>query len=309
MNTLVMVGIALVALGIIGLIYGLMMKMRAGRVTDAPFVKTGEAAQKGTAAANPKGMISAEGNVECPQPIVSPVSNTTCLFFEIKVTAEWKDGDTTKTKELSKEKQAARFAINDGTGPVWVDAREGGDFEPEQNKTETKSTGLIGGITGQDLVFGNYRISPGILNMGTKYRVEEKVLPAVPRLYVCGKVGSSNEIGSPSWRQLLMSGKGRDEYLSHATKQAKLFLIGGGAMFGVGLITGVAIPAIAGGDEKPKAKVAASASASASAVPADTAAASGSATNMPAGTGANKSPGPGPAKAPPAGKTPPTKKK
>ena len=64
MNNLVMVGIALVALGIIGLIYGLMMKMRAGRVTDAPFVKTGEAASKGTAAANPKGMISAEGNVE-----------------------------------------------------------------------------------------------------------------------------------------------------------------------------------------------------------------------------------------------------
>ena len=162
----------LIGLGIVGIIYGLIMRARASRVNDAPFVKTGEIASKGSAVANPKGGISAEGNVSCPQPIVSPVTGTTCLYYEVKVTAKWKDGDTQKEKEVGKEKRAAQFSIDDGTGPVWVDAREGGDFEPDQVKEETKGTGLIGGITGQDLVFGNYRVSTGMLSMGTKYTVK-----------------------------------------------------------------------------------------------------------------------------------------
>src|SRR4051794_33732616 len=108
------VAAVLIGLGIIALIYGLIMRSRAGRITDAPYVKTGEIAQKDSAVANPKGAISAEGNVSCPQPLMSPVSNTMCLFYELKVTAEWKEGDHTKTRELSHEKRAAQFAIDDG---------------------------------------------------------------------------------------------------------------------------------------------------------------------------------------------------
>src|ERR1700678_2836813 len=159
----------LLALGIIGVIYGIFMRTRASRVTDAPFVKTGEAAAKGAAAANAKGPISVEGNVTCPQPLVAPMSGKTCLYYELKVTAEWKEGETQKTKELSDEKRAAQFAVADGTGPVWVDASEGGDFEPEEEQDQSKTTGLIGGITGQDLVLGNYHISTGLLSIGTKY--------------------------------------------------------------------------------------------------------------------------------------------
>src|SRR4051812_47152572 len=218
----------LIALGILGLIYGLVMRTRAGRVTNAPFVKTGEIAQKGSAVANPKGMISAEGNVSCPQPLMSPVSNTMCLYYELKVTAEWKDGDTTKTKEVTHEKRAAQFALDDGSGPVWIDAQKGGDFEPKQKKSETKGTSLLGGITGQDLAFGNYRVSTGMLSMGTKYTVEEKVLPAVAKVYVCGKVGSSNEIMKPGWRNLLVTNKSREDYLGHAMAHAKYSFMGGG---------------------------------------------------------------------------------
>ncbi len=230
----------LVALGILGLVYYVFMRMRAGRVSDAPFVKTGEAAAKGTAAANAKGSISAEGNVTCPQPLVGPLSGKTCLYYELKVTAEWKDGDKVKTKELQNEKRAAQFGIDDGTGPVWVDAHEGGDFEPEEERSETKTIGLIGGLTGQDLVFNNnFRIATGLLSIGTKYQVHEKILQAVPRLYVCGKVGPNNVIAAPSWRQLLVTGKSRADYLGHAMAHAKIALIAALSLSGVGAVLGV----------------------------------------------------------------------
>jgi len=229
------IGLILVTLGVIGILYGIVMKLKAGRVADAPLATTGDVVQRGQAVAGPKGQISAQGAVVCQSPLVAPFSGTPCLYYEIKCTAEWKDGDTTKTKVLNEQKVAAQFAIDDGTGPVWVDAREGGDFEPSQKKRETKGTGLLGGITGTELMFGQYRVSTGMLNMGTKYTVEEEVLPLVPRLYACGRLADQGGmIASPSWRQLILSSKSRDELLSHATKSAKIALLAGAAAFLVG---------------------------------------------------------------------------
>jgi hypothetical protein len=270
MQTLGIIAALLIVASIVAIVYGFLMKLRAGRVADAPFVKTGEAAQKGAAVANAKGAISAEGNVTCQQPLVSPVSGTTCIYYEVKVTAAWTEGQTHKIKEMGTEKRAAQFAIDDGSGPVWVDAREGGDFEPEQVKSETKSPGLIGGIAGQDLIFGNYRVSPGILSIGTKYTVKETVVPAVQRLYVCGKVGSSNEITKPSWRNLLMTHKSRVDFLGHATQTAKFAFIGAGAGIGLGAILGV-VATVFGG----------SGSAKAATAPADTTAATAAAPAAP----------------------------
>src|SRR5688572_8191650 len=100
------IGMLLVALGIIGIIVGIFQRVKAGRVTDAPLVSTGDAASRGQQLAGPKGQISAQGGVMCQQPLYAPVTGTPCLFFELKVTAEWKDGDTTKTKEIEHQKVA-----------------------------------------------------------------------------------------------------------------------------------------------------------------------------------------------------------
>ena len=267
---MVQIALALIAAGIVGLICGIYFKVRAGRVAGAPLVKTGEAAAQGAAAAGPKGAISAEGNVVCQQPLVSPVTGVPCLYYQLKVTASWKDGDTQKSKELTKEKRAAQFAIDDGSGPVWVDAREGGDFEPTQKKEETQGTSLLGGITGQDLVFGNYRVSTGMLSLGTKYEVVEEVLPVVPRLYACGKVGQSHAIAAPGWRSLILSEKSRDELLAGATKGAKMFLGGGGGALAVGTALAVVASMMA---PPAKAEVPAASVAVATAAPVETAAA------------------------------------
>jgi E3 Ubiquitin ligase len=236
---MVQIALVLIALGLVALVVGFMERLKAGRVADAPLVKTGDAAAQGPAVANPKGGLSAQGDVLCREPLISPVTGVPCLYYALKVTASWKDGDREKSKELTKEKRAAQFTIDDGSGPVWVDAREGGDFEPSQKKEETKSTSLLGGITGQDLVFGNYRVSTGLLSLGTKYEVVEEVLPVVPRLYACGKTASGGVIAAPGWRSLILSGKSRDELLAGAAKSAKMFLGGGAGAFAVGVALAV----------------------------------------------------------------------
>ena len=229
------IGIALLALGLIGLIYGIVQRLKAGRLTDAPLVSTGDVAMRGRAAAGPKGQISAQGNVICHQPVIAPFTGIQCLYYEIKCTARWKDGDTAKSKIIDEQKVAAQFMIDDGSGAVAVDAREGGDFEPMQRKSEMKGTGLIGGLVGAEMQFGNYRVNTPILDVGTKYEVEEELLPLVPRLYACGRVGEGgNFIASPSWRQLIVSAKSRDELLASATKTAKIALLAGGALLLVG---------------------------------------------------------------------------
>lgn len=235
------IGFALLALGVVGLVYGILMRMKAGRVTDAPLASTGDVAARGPQVAGPRGAISAQGSVICQQPVIAPVSGTPAYFYEIKVTAEWKDGDATKTKELDHQKVAAQLAINDGSGPVWVDLREGGDFEPMAKKEMEQSTGLLKGIVGGELVFGQYRLHAGIGNLGTTYKVEEKCLPVQPSLYVCGKLADGGGvITAPSWRSLIVSDKSRDQLLAAATKSAKISLIAGAAAAVVGVALGVA---------------------------------------------------------------------
>jgi hypothetical protein len=222
------IGIAIFALGLIGVIYGILQRIKAGRLMDAPLVTTGDIAMRGRAVAGAKGQVSAQGSVVCPQPVIAPFSGQPCLFYSIKCTAKWKEGDHHKSKLIDEKKQAASFTIDDGSGPVVVDAREGGDFEPTQRKAETKGTGLIGGITGTEMQFGNYQVNTPMLDVGTKYEVEEEILPIVPRLYACGRIGDpGNAIAAPNWRQLILSNRTRDELLASATKTAKISLIVG----------------------------------------------------------------------------------
>jgi E3 Ubiquitin ligase len=228
-------GIIIAFISLIVLVFGLLQQTKAKRVADAPFVSTLDAGSRGKEVASPKGAISAQGQVRCDQPVIAPMSGTPSLWYKIKVTANWTEGKESKSRELETQQAAASFSINDGTGEVWIDARKGGDFTPTLTRSETKGTGLIGGLTGQELVFGNHRIQPGVMNIGTKYTVREECLPVENRLYVCGVVGDRS-ITAPGWRNLLISNKTRDELFASATKNAKMMLMGGAGAFAVGMV-------------------------------------------------------------------------
>jgi hypothetical protein len=229
-------GLAIVALGIIGIIWGVFQKIKAGRVADAPFVKTGEAASRGREVASPRGAISVEGAVHCAEPVIAPMSGEACLWYHLTSKVSWKDGDTDRSKDLDDQKVAAAFSVDDGSGAVFVEASEGGDFEPTRSRKESKKVGLLAGIKGTDLQFGRYTITTGIGSMEETYEVEETYLPLQPRLYVCGKATDRNVIASPDWRQLLISNKTREEILGSAQRTAKVSLLGGGLAFAVGSV-------------------------------------------------------------------------
>ncbi len=233
----------LVAVGIIVVIYGAIMKFKAGRIAKAPFVSTGDAATRGAQLAGDKGAISTEGRVDCPQPLLSPVTQTPCLYYELKVVGSWKEGDQNKEKDYVHEKVAAPFALNDGSGPIPVDASKGGDFDVQQTFDDTKKEGFFADLKGavgkgEPIMFGHYAFPNPPMSKANKFRCIEKVVPMPQQLFALGKL-EQGVITSPGFLSLVLSPKTRDELLGSSAKSAKMALIGGAASAGVGLVVGV----------------------------------------------------------------------
>jgi hypothetical protein len=230
-----------VALGIVALIWGGMQKYKAGRLAKAPFLPTGQASQ---GSSDPKGAISAQGAVQVTQPLVSPVTGTPCLYYELEVEGSWKEDDSKKSKTYVEDKAAATFHIDDGSGPVAVDANAGGDFDPlDKTFDETKKEGFFADLKsavgrGEPIMFGNYAFHNPVGSKASEFRCTEKVMPVQGQLFVCGK-SQPGAIGSPSWASLILSSKSRDELVGGTAKAAKNFLVGGAAATAGGTLVGI----------------------------------------------------------------------
>jgi hypothetical protein len=240
-----MAGIAalIVVAGIIALIFGALQKYKAGRLASAPFAKTQAVATHGASVANPKGAISVEGAVRCERPLISPVSGTPCLYYKVKVVGSWKEGDTTKSKDYHVDEQAAAFAVDDGSGPVIIDARKGGDFDLEKKFDQTKKEGFFADLKNavghkEPIIFGNFAFDNPPMSVANQFTCTEHVLPLPPKLYVVGK-HQEGVITSPSWTSLILSKKGREELMGATARSAKLSLIGGAAGLALGALLGV----------------------------------------------------------------------
>lgn len=234
----------LVVAGIVCLIWAAMQKFKAGRLSKAPFAKTGEVATAGDKVAGEKGAISVEGDVKCAAPLLSPVTGTACLYYEVKVMGSWKEGDQTKEKEYFSEKRAAEFGLDDGSGIVTVNAAEGGDYEPfDKTFDESKKEGFFADLKGavgkgEPIMFGKFAFENPTMSKADKFHCTEKVVKVQPRLFALGK-HEGGQIKSPSWTSLILSNKSRDTLLGSTAKAAKNFGIGGGAAMAVGLILGI----------------------------------------------------------------------
>ncbi len=227
-----------VGVGIIVVIYGAIMKFKAGRIAKAPFVPTGDAVARGA-----QDSISTQGRVECPQPLLSPVTQTPCLYYELKVVGSWKEGEQNKEKDYVHEKVAAAFALNDGSGSIPVDASKGGDFDVQQTFDETKKEGFLADLKGalgkgEPIMFGHYPFQNPTLSKANKFRCIEKVVPVPQQLFALGKL-EQGVITSPGFLSFVLSPKTRDELLGSSAKSAKMAFIGGAAAAGVGLVVGV----------------------------------------------------------------------
>jgi len=231
----------LIAGAIVAFIVGGYLKYKGGRISKAPFVPTGQATDPSKA--DPKGTISAEGNVECPQPLTSPVTGTPCIYYELKVVGSWKSGDTNKSKTYVEEKIAAPFSLNDGSGSVAVDASQGGDYDMQKTFDETKKEGFFADLknavgTPEPLMFGNYAFANPPMSKADKFQCTERIVPVPQKAFVLGKL-DNGVITRAGMFGMILSEKGREGLLGSSAKNAKMAFIGGAAAAGVGLVLGI----------------------------------------------------------------------
>jgi hypothetical protein len=232
----------LIAGGIVALIVGGYLKFKGGRIEKTPLVPTGDAASNPSSASE-KGLVSVQGNVDCPQPLVSPVTQTPCLYYELKVVGSWKEGDTKKSKDYVHEKVAAPFQLNDGSGGVPVDASEGGDMDMQKTFDETKKEGFFADLKGavgkgEPIMFGSYAFENPTLSKANEFQCIERVVPMPDKAFALGKL-QEGVITSSGMLGLMLSPKTREELLGSAAKNSKMAFIGGAAAAGVGLVVGV----------------------------------------------------------------------
>jgi hypothetical protein len=227
-------GVLLLIIGLAALGFGAFQLMKEKKILAAPFKKTGEIA-KNPVSSDPKGMMSTEGNVVPPQtPVLSPLSKTACLYYEVVITRKWEkteqtqDGAKTTKGSSTVEtlKGGAEFGLDDGTGAILVDASKGGDFDNLKKQADAGGVHMSDGY----VKFGELRIPTprsGSDDYTLGFEAVEKIVPVGGSMFALGKL-ENGKLGKPGWRSMMFSTKGRDGLLSATAKKKKFSFIGGG---------------------------------------------------------------------------------
>jgi hypothetical protein len=226
-------GFVLVFLGFVGLLFGLLQHLKGKKILAAPFKKTGEIAQN-PGVADAKGIVSCEGAVQAQQPAIAPCSGTPCVYFEIEVIQEWKkhviteDGSKTETGKdtIQTVKNGAVFFVDDGSGPIAVDPREGMDVELDKSFEQHQS------VSYGDVMFGQFHTHVPQAH-GDKHghgvKVVEKIVPIQGGMFVMGQL-ANQAIGKPKGMlgTLRASRKGRAALLGATKRNAIIGFVAGG---------------------------------------------------------------------------------
>ena len=233
-------GFFLVAVALVAIIVGVMNQMKAKKILAAPFKKTGEIAQN-PQVADAKGTISCEGAMVVQQPLMAPCSGKPCVYYEIELIRSWEKSVQTEnglktekgTDSISTNKQGSQFGVNDGSGPVGVDARS--DFDCEMEKSFEQMQNVSYG----DVVFGQYRAnvpydSSDKRTLGIK--AVEKLVPAQGNIFVMGKLVAGYITKTDGMLgKLIASTKGRDKLLGATKRNALIGFIAGGVCIAGGI--------------------------------------------------------------------------
>lgn len=255
-------GWLLAFVGIIGVIIGFLQKSKGAKLASAPFRRPSEISQMGPSAADPKGMVSTEGQVNLgPQPLYAPMSGEPCIAYEVTIERKYEkttygeNGASTSSgsDSLMTEFKGSLFQITDGGGGIMVDATKRPDTSFETSGTHRMPVGMM--IPGA-LQFGRMQMNtPMITGEGvTKEFVgTEKIIRPTPTMFAMGQLGNGPngpQIATPAGLgtgKLMLSAKGRDALLGSTAKNAKLGFIIGGVLFVAGTLLGIFGPSASGG--------------------------------------------------------------
>jgi hypothetical protein len=230
-------GFVMIGLGLIVVIAGLVQRGKMKKILAAPFKKTGEIASN-PSVADAKGLVSCEGAVSSQQPVIAPCSNSQCVYYELKVEKQVEESkmtdkglQTSRTwKNVSEQKQGSCFQVNDGSGPLNVDAREGIDADLKQAYSGAppggQGLGILANMLTGAIFGGNERI--------LQYRATERIIPAQGNLFVMGKLAGGQITKTDGMMgKLMLSTKGRDGLVGSVKTLSLILLIVGG-LLGVG---------------------------------------------------------------------------
>lgn len=229
------VGFLLIALALLALVIGIVQRGKGKKILAAPFRKTGEIAQN-PSVADAKGVVSCEGAVAVQQPVLAPCSGKPCIYYEVEVFQEWsktvvtENGTKTEKGSTSVQivKSGAVFFLNDGSGHVAVDPREGMQVELDKSFEQEQA------VAWGDAIFGQFRahVPPSTGDKrGHGVKVVEKIVPPQGNLFVLGQL-RNQAIGRPQGMlgSLLASRKGRDALLGGTKRNATLGFVAAAVM-------------------------------------------------------------------------------
>jgi len=234
------VGFFLLAVAVAAVVIGFLQRGKMKTILAAPFKPTGQA----LASPDAKGQISFQGQVQPAEQLVAPCSGQPCLYYEIEIKQEWEKHEQTEdgvkkrtgNDTAHEQKIGSMFYVNDGSGPVAVNAKESVDAKLEKTFDEKKSYGW------GDIQFGGYTTHIQRPSDSDKYatgtRCVEKIIPAQGELFVLGKVeGNVVQKRDGMMGKLMLAREGRDGLLGSTKRNmiiafaaAGILVPAGGAM-------------------------------------------------------------------------------
>ena len=235
-------GILLVVLSVLSVIYGLMQRRKANKIAGAAHHTTGELASNPAIGGGGKQVVSAEGTAQPQGQFVAPCSGQPCVYYEVRVDRMWekqvKSESGYKTERgstnIETQRKGTTFLLNDGSGPLVIDARESVSAPLKESFGQTQH------VSFGDVVFGQFRThvprhSGDETSTGVK--VTEQIFAPTGQLFAMGKLAN----GTLTKRDGLLGGLEihagtRDAILGKSAKHAKVGLIAAAAMFVPGLL-------------------------------------------------------------------------
>ena len=178
------------------------------------------------------------GRVECAQPLISPLAQRPCAYFEMRVTRKYEEPYWTKdnqgrqiqrtrtqTETINTNKASTRFHLVDDSGKVLVD--------PEQAELDhlTQTVSKFESSHQPVAAFGTFSLPLTGATMGHRtlgYEYTEKILPIDRPLTVIGTF--NDKMGEPAMRhvkgaKLTISTRSQEEIVNSARKTSTVLTV------------------------------------------------------------------------------------
>ncbi len=244
----------LCAVGLVGVIFGILQMLKAKKMQTVPYRKPSEILQMGPSAADAKGLVSSEGQVQPgPLQLVAPMSGQPCLAYEITIERKWEKMVMTEKGQQKKtgsakvhgETRGAVFVLTDGVGQLIVDATAELDADMEKGHS---STVQIGAMIPGTLQFGQMQMHTPHSHDDTRttaYVGTEKLVKPSATLFALGALSPGQyglSIHTPKGMgtgKLILSHHGREKLLGKTKRNMILgYVLGallsvGGAVLGI----------------------------------------------------------------------------